>query len=195
VLNALQLGFTPVPNHETIEFDDPASTLSQGVQWFPSRREGTASTFELTGYTSEPGITDLLNGATLDTLPGLGDCPTTIAWSYGEETTGGGCGQVISHDFGAPGTYVVTASIVDPRTGKTVEWTGKLIVDPVLTATVAVAGDALTAGVSGGQGTILAAHWTFTDATTADGITVTKPGGHGSVEVVDGAGNHATTSF
>jgi len=40
----------------------------------------------------------------------------------------------------------------------------------------------MTAGVLGGHGTILAAHWT-------------RPNAHGTVEVVDGAGNHATTTF
>ncbi len=197
VLNANALGFDATPSHETIEFDDPLSTLEAGVQWFPNRRESGDAVFEITAYTSEPAYTDIPNGVTLDTLDtldGLGACPTTITWSFGGETSGG-CGQIVPHTFAGPGTYEVTASITDDRTGNTITWTGTLIVNEPLVATVAVSGDTLTAGVSGGQGTILAAHWTFEDATTADGITVTKPGAAGSVQVVDGAGNHATTTF
>lgn len=195
-VNAVVLGLVPVPNHETIQFDDPLSTLEAGLQWFPTRREGAVPAVELTAYTSKPAYTFIPNGVTLDTLDELpGECPRTIDWSFGGSTTGGGCGQIVSHTFAGPGTYEVTASIVDPRTGNTVTWTRTLIVNEPLAATVSEAGGVLTAGVIGGQGTILAAHWSFDDATTTEGITVVKPGGHGSVEVVDGAGNHATTTF
>ena len=195
-VNALALGLNPTPNHETIQWDDPQSILESGVQWFPNRREGAAPTVELTAYTSEAGYTTIDSGLTLDNLDIIpSECPTSVSWSFGGSASSGGCGQIVSHTFAGPGEYEVTASVVDPRTGNTITWTATLIVDEPLVATVDVAGDVLTAGVIGGQGTILAAHWTFDDATTAEGIIVTKPGGHGTVEVVDGAGNHATTSF
>jgi hypothetical protein len=194
-LNAAALGFTPTPNHETIQFDNPASILEAGVQWFPTKRESVASTLEITGYTSEPAYTDIVPGATLDNLGEGGECPHDIGWSFDGTTAGGGCGQIVSATFAGPGAYDVVASVVDGRTGNTITWSGRLYVDPPLTATVTAVGDVLTAGVSGGQGTILAAHWTFDDATSAHGLMVVKPGAHGTAEVVDGAGNHATANF
>lgn len=193
-LNALSLGLTPVPNHQTNQFDDPSSTLEVGMQWFPTLRESVSPAVEITAYTSEAAYTDIVPGVTLDMLGEGGECPTTVTWSWGE-TTEGGCGRIATHTFPGPGVYEVTATTIDPRTGNPIAWTGTLIVDPPLTATVSVSGDTLTAGVAGGQGTILAAHWSFDDATTASGLVVTKPGAHGTVEVVDGAGNHATTTF
>lgn len=194
-LNASALGFTPQPNHETNQFDRPASILEVGVQWFPTLRESAAATVELTGYTSEPAYTDIVGGVTLETVDRSGECPKTIAWSFGGATTGGGCGQIVSHTFPGPGLYDVTASVLDPRTNETIAWVGRLMVDPPLSAVVTVEGDRLTAGVNGGQGAILAAHWVFDDATVAHGLTVTKPGAHGTVTVVDGAGNKASASF
>lgn len=192
-LNALTLGFTPAPVHETNQFDDPSSTARVGVQWFPTKRESTADTFEVTAYTSEPAIADGPSGILLGEGPELDDCPTTIAWSVGATTTG--CGQVLTRAFDGPGTYSLTATVTDPRTGEDIAWTSELIVDPALTATVTTVDDELTAGVVGGQGTILAAHWTFTDSTTADGLSINKPGAQGTVTVIDGAGNKATTNF
>lgn len=109
--------------------------------------------------------------------------------------TAGGCGQIVSATFPGPGSYEVTASVIDPRTNETISWVGRLLVDPPLSAVVTVDGDRLTAGVNGGQGTILAAHWLFDDAAVAHGLTVAKAGAHGTVTVVDGAGNKASASF
>lgn len=196
-LNALQLGLQPFPNHTSIMFDRPLSILEVGMQFFPTIRESVSNTFEFTAYTSEAAYTDIDEGVTLDTLDVIpGECPKTVTWSWGDSTTGGGCGQVVTHTFpSAPGNYDVTVSTIDPRTGEAISWTFPVFIDDPLSATVSVSGSTLTAGVYGGQGTILAAHWTFDDATTAHGITVTKPGGHGTVEVVDGAGNHASATF
>jgi hypothetical protein len=194
-LNASALGLNAMPNHETNQFDDPLSTLEAGMQWFPDRREGVSPTFELTAYTSEAAYTDLVPAVTLDNLGEGGECPKAITWSFGATKSDGGCGYVQTHTFPGPGTYEVTATTIDARTGNAITWTSTLIVNGPLSATVARSGDTLTAGVSGGQGTILAAHWTFDDATTAHGLVITKPNAHGTVEVVDGAGNHATTTF
>lgn len=194
-LNATALGFNPRPNHETIQFTDRNAILEAGVQWFPAKRESVSPTFELTGYTSEAAYTDIVPAATLDNLGEGGECPNDIAWSFGRTTTSG-CGHVLTHTFtGTPGSYDVVASIVDARTGNTISWTRRLWIDPPLAATVAVDGDLLIAGVSGGHGSILAAHWTFDDGTTAHGILIPRADAHGSVEVVDAAGNHATTRF
>ena len=54
----------------------------------------------------------------------------------------------------------------------------------------------LTARAAGGQRDVLAAHWTFSDGTTAKGTSVTRAPGSGeaTVTIVDGAGNTATTT-
>jgi hypothetical protein len=54
----------------------------------------------------------------------------------------------------------------------------------------------LTARASGGVGTAVAAHWTFSDGTALDGTTITMPRKHldGSVTLTDGAGDTVTTS-
>jgi hypothetical protein len=53
----------------------------------------------------------------------------------------------------------------------------------------------LTARAVGGQRwDVVAAHWTFSDGSTAEGRSVTRPAGSGeaTVTIVDGAGNTAT---
>jgi len=96
--------------------------------------------------------------------------------------------------------YHVTASVTD-NLGNTYSWTQPVLIDPPLTAAVAQdprGGDtiALTARAIGGQGSVVAARWTFSDGTTADGTTITLPHKHldRSVTITDGAGNTATTA-
>jgi hypothetical protein len=56
---------------------------------------------------------------------------------------------------------------------------------------------ALTAGVQGGDGNAIAAHWEFSDGTRADGLRVSHAAAAGvtaTVTVVDGAGDGASTT-
>ncbi|MCA1840741.1 MAG: hypothetical protein LC723_10495 [Actinobacteria bacterium] len=193
--NALSLGFTPNPNHETNQFDNPQAVAHPGLQWYPTKREGVAPTVGIDAYTSEAALGDAVSGATLGTGPKFDSCPRSISWSWGQTTTGGGCGQVLSHGFGAPGSYIVTASTTDPRTGEIIRHTGSVTIDPPLTVSVALIGGQLVPSISGGQGRLLGAKWTFSDSTVAWGLHVGDRGLTGTVIVVDGAGNKATTTF
>ena len=90
------------------------------------------------------------------------------------------------------------ASITD-NLGHGYSWTQSVLIDQPLSAAVDQDPErghtvALTARARGGEGSVVAAHWTFADGTTADGTTVTVPHKHldGSVTITDGAGNTAT---
>ncbi len=76
-------------------------------------------------------------------------------------------------------------------------WSQTVTIDPPPAATVDESRHArsatLTAGVQGGDGHVIAAHWSFSDGTTADGITVThRRPGTVTVTIVDGAGDEAS---
>src|SRR5439155_109654 len=109
--------------------------------------------------------------------------------------------QHITHTFPGPGTYQVTATATDEQ-GQTRTWTRPVIIDPPLTAVVTTQRRGsrveLSAGVRGGDGHAIAAHWTFADGSTADGLTlsVSSPAAlGGTVTVIDGAGDAAQAAF
>jgi hypothetical protein len=92
----------------------------------------------------------------------------------------------------------VQASVTD-NLGKTYRWVQSVRIDTPLSAAVdqhTVAGKVdLTARAIGGQRfDVLAAHWSFSDGSSAEGTTVTAPAGadHVTVTIVDGAGNTAS---
>ena len=92
------------------------------------------------------------------------------------------------------------ASVTD-NLGNTYSWTQSVLIDLPLAAFVEQDPErgstiALTAGAIGGHFDVLAAHWTFSNGTTADGTTITVPHKHldGSVTITDGAGNTATAA-
>ena len=104
------------------------------------------------------------------------------------------------HTFPRPGLYRVKASVTD-NLGHSYSWTQSVLIDLPLSAVVEQRPErgntiALTARAIGGHFDVLAAHWTFSNGTTADGTTVTLPHKHldGSVTITDGAGNTATTA-
>jgi hypothetical protein len=198
-VNAALLGFTPMPAHDTSQFEDVDQARHAGIQFIPIPREqalsGGSALFEFEAARTGAAFRDAPSALTLGTLDG-DSFGGEIRWDFGDGATGAGTGKYRTHTYSAAGTYTVTASITDPEDGKEVTWTQQAIVDPPLAALVTVVGDELTAGASGGQGTILAAHWTFSDASTAEGLRVTRPAGaSGAVVIVDAAGNIASTTF
>ena len=190
-LNALLLGFTPAPNHETNQIDDPGALRRVGVQFFPIQREQVSPTFAFDTKWSE----SVLGALSMGTL-GPAESPVSISWDFGDGSPVAATGQgVILHTFPGPGSYTVTASVEGP-TGPS-SWTQTVIVDPALSAVVSEAAGVLTVTASGGAGEALAAHWSFNNASTADGIRVTIPAGAtgGSVTVIDPAGNEFDVPF
>jgi PKD domain len=191
--NARALGFAARPETVTAEAFDPDAFHKAGVQFYPEIVESDRATvsFLATARASQDGT------------PGRTVSP--IAWDFGDGTGGpspNGDGQWFDHTFPGPGTYHVTAAVTD-QDGAPRSWTQTVIVDPPLRATVRAhprgSDVVLSAGAKGGDGGLLAAHWSFPDGSTADGLTVTQPRGEESgeieVEVVDGAGNQASLVF
>ena len=121
-----------------------------------------------------------------------------IAWDFGDGTTDvRPTGTRFTHTFPGPGTYRVQASVTD-NLGKTYRWAQLVRIDTPLAAGVDQDRKkdslVLTARAIGGQHDVVAAHWAFSDGTTADGTSITRPAGPGgaTVTIVDGAGNTAT---
>jgi hypothetical protein len=188
-VNALQLGFTPSPNHETSQIDDLSQLRRVGVQFFPVPREQTGHTFLFDTRWSESVLGALTRG-----VLGPESSPDQIAWTFGDGTSATTRDGHIFHTYAGPGSYVVTATVTGENGPST--WTQTVIVDPPLVVAVSQSGGIYTVTSNGGAGALLAAHWTFADATTANGLRVAKEAGTGgSVTVVDGAGNRATATF
>ena len=189
-LNAVSLGFAPAPNHETNQIDDPSALRRVGVQFFPLAREQADPTFGFDARWSDSVLGELTMG-----ILGPNAGPTSITWNWGDGTTSTSAQGVIPHTFPHPGSYRVTASVAGP-TGPS-SWTQTVVVDAPFSAGVQNAGGQLSPTIAGGSGTALAAHWTFDNGATADGLSVSLPAGAtgGSVTVVDSAGNTATALF
>jgi hypothetical protein len=188
-LNAAALGFTPSPNHETSQIEDLEQMRRVGVQFFPVPREQAGRTFLFDTRWSESVLGALTQG-----LLGPAGSPDQIVWDFGDGTTATTPDGHIVHTYPGPGTYVVTATVSGATGAST--WAQKVIVDPPLAAAVSFGGGVFTVTGSGGAGALLAARWTFSDSTSADGLRAAKPAGtSGTVTVVDAAGNRATVPF
>jgi hypothetical protein len=188
-LDAHTLGFDATPQHPQMDDEDPQAFFHAGVQFWPSVVES-----------ADPSVDFLVEGkaSQAPVAPGQPDhtvSPVTIDFGDGsptEQVTGGE--QRINHVFPGPGAYDVSAKVTDEQ-GTTRTWTRRVTVDSAPRATVTQRRGRLLAAVDGGDGRAVAAHWTFADGTTADGLRVARHASGGTVTVVDGAGDTATTSF
>jgi hypothetical protein len=195
------LGLSPTAQQVTADEVNPQAWSEPGIQFYPDRVEtddpsvsffGTARAADPASHSASTTI-----GSTAATQ---GD--GLISWNFGDGTAGTHPDQArFTHVFPGPGAYPVTASVTD-NLGNTYSWTQSVLIDPPLTAAVAQDPEryntiALTAQAIGGQGSVLAARWTFSDGTSADGTTITLPHRHldGSVTITDGAGSTATTAL
>jgi hypothetical protein len=187
--NANQIGFRGVPQHPTADDENPHAYLEPGTQFWPGVVESADPTVELLGDAK---------ASQSPTAPGQPPhTVSAITWDFGDGTTGtSATDDRITHTFPGPGAYTVTSTVHDEQ-GQVRTWSQTVRIDPTPAATVGVvrhAGfSALTAGVSGGDGHAIAAHWSFSDGTSADGLRVIhhRPG-TATVTVVDGAGDTAT---
>ena len=193
------LGLNPTAQNPFAQVDNPNAFAQPGVQFYADQNEtadpsvsfyGTAKKAQLAGG---PSTTIGSSAATQN--------DGKISWDFGDGSTDV---QPISarfqHTFPGPGSYRVQASVTD-NLGNTYRWVQTVKIDPPLSASVDQSNDkgnvVLTANAVGGQRfDVLAAHWTFSDGSTADGSTVTAPSGasQATVSIVDGAGNTATTT-
>jgi hypothetical protein len=107
--------------------------------------------------------------------------------------------KTFTHAF-SPGTHTVHLAAQD-TSGDGASWDFQIYAYPQLTASVTSASNgaaiSYTGSACGGQGTILAWRWTFSDGTTASGQTVTHQFATGvtpgaTLTVTDGSGTTAT---
>ena len=192
------LGLSPTPEQVTAEITNPNAFSEPGVQFYPDQVEtdDPAVSFYGSAHAADPASnsTSTTIGSTAGTQ---GD--GLINWNFGDGTVGTEPDSArFTHTFPGPGLYLVKASVTD-NLGHVYSWTQSVLIDQPLTAALAEAPEpsntiALIAKALGGEGSVVAAHWTFSDGTTADGTTITLPHKHldGSVTITDGAGNTAT---
>ena len=193
------LGLAPTADHPYAAIDNPNAFSEPTIQFYSNRVEtadpavsfyGTAKKAQAAGSPS----------TSIGSSAGTQN-DGQVAWDFGDGSVETHPNQTrFTHTFAAPGTYRVQASVTD-NLGKTYRWVQMVTVDSPLSASVvqrtADGKLMLTARPIGGQRwDVVAAHWTFSDATTADGTSVTAPAGatSASVTIVDGAGNTASTT-
>jgi hypothetical protein len=190
------LGLDPTAQNAFAQMYNPLAFSEPTIQFYSNRVEthdpavsfyGTAKKAQAAGSSS----------TSIGSSAGTQD-DDKIAWDFGDGTTDAQTrGTRFTHTFPGPGTYRVQASVAD-NLGKTYRWVQTVRIDPPLEAGVdrhTTDGEVqLTAQATGGHEDVLAAHWTFSDGSSADGTTVTAPASadHASVTIVDGAGNTAS---
>ena len=191
------LGLNPSAQQAYAQVTNPNAFSQPTIEFYPDQVETadrTVSFYATAKKAQASGAPSTSIGSTATTQ---GD--GAISWTFGDGTTET---QPISarftHTFPRPGIYRVKASVTD-NLGNTYSWSQSVLIDLPLTAFVEQDPErgntiALTAGAIGGHFDVLAAHWTFSDGTTADGTTITLPHKRldGSVTITDGAGNTAT---
>jgi hypothetical protein len=193
-LNATQLGFQGTPGHPLPADQDPSAFFHAGTQLWPSVMESASPDVEFL-IDGKPSLAPVLPGQAGHTAS-----PVTFEFGDGTSTTVPAGETRITHHYAKPGSYFALASITDEQ-GTTRRFGRTIVVDrpPVAVATVQRAGgvDVLVASVRFGDRRAFAAHWTFSDGATADGLRVrhpAAPGATATVTVVDGAGDSATTT-
>ena len=193
-----ELGLAPTAQSAFAEINDPEAFNQPTIQFYTNRVETadpSVSFYASAKKSLKPGSPSTSIGSTADTQN-----DGKISWDFGDGTTETYANATrFAHTFPGPGVYHVRASVVD-NLGNPYSWVQRVWIDAPLTAAVHQHTDAdglvLTARASGGQGEIVAAHWTFADGTTGDGTTVRPALGAGqaTVTIVDGAGNTATST-
>jgi PKD domain len=193
------LGLAPTADHPYAEIDNPNAFLEPTIQFYSNRVETADPAVSFYGTSKKaqaPGSPSTSIGSSAGTQnDGL------VAWNFGDGTVVTQPNQTrFTHTFPGPGTYRVQASVTD-NLGKTYRWVQMVKINSPLSAAVDQRTEdgkvVLTARPIGGQRwDVVAAHWTFSDGTTADGTSVTAPAAatNASVTIVDGAGNTASTT-
>lgn len=196
-LNATMLGFTGVPQHPMTGFEEPHTYVEPGVQFFPIVPESASFTVSFTGNSHAGGGGDLSGGIIAP------DSVTKPTYDFGDGSPLlRDAPQQFDHTFPGPGSYTVTATTTDTN-GATRSYSTRVVIDRAPEASVTF-GDSdgamtLEAGVMGGDGIVLGAHWSFSDGTEAAGLRVRRDplpaGATVTVTVVDGVGDIATKTI
>jgi hypothetical protein len=193
------IGLSPTPEQVSADITNPQAWSQPGIQFYPDQveTEEPAVSFYASAHAADPAShsTSTTIGSSAGTQDG------SVSWSFGDGTTEVHPDEArFTHTFPGPGLYLVKTSVTD-NLPNTYSWIQPVLIDSPLSAAVAQAPErgntiALAVEANGGDSKVLAAHWTFSDGTTADGTTITLPHKHlnGFVTITDGAGNTAKTS-
>jgi hypothetical protein len=200
------VGFTgSTPRHPVIDDEHPDYFLHAGTQFWPSLVESVGATREfLVGAKPSqapvaPGQPDhTVSPATVDF--GDGTPPETVLGGRPAGQQPDGREERITHTFPGPGRYTVRTTVTDEQ-GVERSFASEVVVDPPLQATGTASAHGaridFAAGLDGGDGHAIAAHWAFSDGTGDDGLTVSHAASSGltaTLTVVDAAGDSATTT-
>jgi hypothetical protein len=194
--NAVALGFKVKPAKDVVKANFDASVVNlPGVQFYPTKLASGPASISFYGSAGQPQS----NYGKPDHLL------STISWDFGDNTAAvmSNSSDRLAHAFSAPGSYKVTAKVTDTVTGSSRSWSQTLtILQPLfvmISGTPTVADKSktqLSVTPYGGQGRLLAAHWTCPNGDKLSGLTVvcSNAGGTGAAQVTawDGAGNSAT---
>lgn len=182
---AQAIGFNTTPQTVHAPFNADIEDRP-GVQWYPTEVETANPTVNILGSTAKSQD---------NTVPS----PVNISWDFGHGDPGSTVNQErFDHTFPGPGTYQVKAEVTGDNS-KTRSWTETIKINPAPQASATVTsrawdGATLEAGLTGGSGKLVAAHWTCQDGTKLSGLKVvceSTQAGTASVKVVDGAGDTA----
>jgi hypothetical protein len=191
------LGLDPTAQNAFAEIDNPNAFAEPTIQFYPSRVESDDPAVSFYGTAKKAQAAGSASTSIGSTAATQGD--GLVTWDFADGTVETRTNQSrFTHTFPGPGLYRVQASITD-NLGKTYRWVQSVRIDTPLSATVVQTTEhgttVLAAHAVGGQRfDMLAAHWTFSDGSSANGTSVTPPADadHATVTIVDGAGNTAT---
>lgn len=193
------LGLDPTAQSAFAELDNPNAFSQPTIQFYPDRVETddpAVSFYASAKKAQASGAASTSIGSTAGTQnDGL------VSWDFDDGTVQALAGGTrFTHTFPGPGVYRVQASVTD-NLGQTYRWTQSVRIDAPLSAGVDQTTEAgkrvLTVHAVGGQRLdVIAAHWTFSDGSKAEGDSVTVPAGadHATVDITDGADNTATAT-
>jgi hypothetical protein len=186
-LLAEQLGFDGTPQHPMMDADDPQAFFHAGSQYWPSVVESADPTRELlvgANASASPSPSEhTVSPITVD----FGDGSAKVVVAKREDR--------LLHTFPGPGTYDVSTTVTDEG-GTARTHTGTIVVDPPLEAVASRGARRWRAQLRGGDGRVIAARWAFADGTVVEGLRVRgAPDAHGTLTIVDGAGDTATATF
>jgi hypothetical protein len=193
------LGLSPTAEQVTADITNPQAFSQPGIQFYPDQVETEDPTvsFYASAHAADPASHS--PSTTIGSSAGTQD--GSISWNFGDGTTLVQPDEArFTHTFPGPGLYLVKTSVTD-NLGNTYSWTQPVLIDLPLRAAVVQNPErgntiVLAAVAKDGEGSVIAAHWMFSDGTNGDGTTITLPHKHldGFVRITDGAGNTATTS-
>ena len=189
------LGLAPSAQDAYAQKDDPNAFSKPHVQAYADQSETQDTTVSL--YSSaKKAQSNSLGSTTFGSSATSQDSQVSFDFGDGTPTETHAPSTRFDHTFPGPGTYDVTASIVD-NLGAKYSWVQTVVIDTPLSAAVdrdtKKGKHILTVRPVGGSGDVISAHWTFSDGSSTDGTSVKHaPEGQATVAIVDGAGNTAT---